>query len=76
MNDLEKMQYAYQNIESLAYEVANGLFIPKRFRKAPFTEALKVQYVRYLSNELTNLGSRIRAAMGQAGPKPLVITVH
>jgi hypothetical protein len=59
-HELDKLKQALGNIESLADEVEKGLFLPKRFRKAPFTPELKAGYVKYLRSEASDLKRRIK----------------
>lgn len=59
MYDLYKMKMSLKDIESLIDEVDRKLFIPKKFRKAPFTEKLRNNYVAYLKREAANLARKI-----------------
>lgn len=54
-----KMKASLADMEDLYREVSENLFIPRRFRKAPFTKELKDRYLLYLSREITHLKGRI-----------------
>ncbi len=48
---LAQTKEALENIELLIKEVSAGHFIPKKFRKKPFTIELRDTYVAYLEDE-------------------------
>lgn len=54
------LEVAINNVQSLRYEVENNLFIPKRFRKNPFTKEVRDGYVKYLKEEEKRLSDRLR----------------
>lgn len=54
----DKTQDAIENIESLIDEVSKDYFIPKRFRKEPFTKDIKDKYVEYLREEVEGIRRR------------------
>lgn len=60
--EVTKMKQALTNMVSLADEVEQGLFLPKRFRKAPFTPEKRERYVKYLRKEAEDLQKRIEKA--------------
>jgi hypothetical protein len=59
--EVEKLQFTLENMESLAYEVEANLYIPPRFRKAPFTKAVRDQYVTYLRQEIEAVKAKVQA---------------
>lgn len=61
------MQRSLQDINTLLYEVEQRLFIPKRFRKAPFTDAIRTEYVAYLREVSEELRVKIE------GPSAAVV---
>jgi len=71
MYDVYKMKMSLRDIQSLIQEVENKLFIPKKFRKSPFTDRLRNDYVTYLKREAGALEKRIGFAEsgGKISPK-------
>lgn len=64
MNEIDKLEFAFQNISSLLSEVEEGMYIPPRFRKLPLWQweaQDRPRYVTYLKNELKGLRARITA---------------
>ena len=54
----DTLEAALENMKSLAYETANGLFLPKKFRKMPQGPELEValsNYVASLDKEIERL---------------------
>lgn len=51
---------ALRDMQELAYEVENNLFIPKRFRKKPFTEVERKRYTDYLKREISFLEQKLK----------------
>ena len=73
-NDIEKTQFALANVESLAFEVEQGLFMPKRFRhlNAEQWRAARPEYVKYLRDEAASLRKR----MTEGGKRKFVVTAN
>lgn len=78
LSELGKMKQSLEQIDSLIQEVAEGMFIPKRFRKAPFTPKIRDEYVSYLKRERDGLRFRV-SGMSKAlgvpyeGPAPVAV---
>lgn len=70
VQDVEKMEQALANIQSLADEVAAGFFIPKKYRKALFTPRLRDGYVKYLRDEARDLKARIVLSRARLNQEP------
>lgn len=47
-------------LKELIQDVEANYFIPKKFRKAPFTEPRRNQYLQYLKAELRRLEARLQ----------------
>jgi hypothetical protein len=54
-----RMKQSLWDMQELYDEVAADYFIPKRFRKAPFTKFIKNNYLYYLKKEIENLKYRV-----------------
>lgn len=65
MNDYNPKQ-ALKNMESLADEVEQGTFLPKKFRKGVFTPEMRRRYVAYLRNEIRDVKARLKGKKHEA----------
>lgn len=59
IDTMTQMKQALADMRELYDEVATDSFIPKKFRKAPFTKFLRNGYLHYLKKEIDNLAHRV-----------------
>ena len=57
--EMMRQKQALADMRELYEEVATDSFIPKKYRKAPFTKFLRNGYLHYLKKEIDNLAHRV-----------------
>lgn len=65
MEEVQSLRWAVKNVQELLTDIEQGLHIPVRFRKAPFTPDLRTKYASYLLRVLTGLKKRLDAMEGK-----------
>jgi hypothetical protein len=58
---------ALAEVQELRNEVASDLFIPKKFRRSPFTTETRDRYVAYLDREISRIQEKTQRRVFENG---------